>query len=124
MWRSTCFELFVRPPGGEAYVEFNVSGRCWAAYRFRRYRDGMEDARIEMAGAPWEAGDGHVSQTASIEWPAAALESLDSARLGLSAVIEEEGGRISYWALAHPGASPDFHHADCFVADLPPRPAA
>jgi hypothetical protein len=30
-------------------------------------------------------------------------------RAALAAVIEEEGGRPSYWALAHNGLKPDFH---------------
>jgi len=38
-------------------------------------------------------------------------------RLGLSAVIEEAGGRKSYWALAHPQGKPDFHHADGFACE-------
>ena len=40
-------------------------------------------------------------------------------RLGLSTVIEDGDGGISYWALAHPSAKPDFHHPDSFVLDLP-----
>ena len=39
-------------------------------------------------------------------------------QLGLSAVIEEAGGRLSYWALAHPPGRPDFHHSDCFALEL------
>jgi hypothetical protein len=39
-------------------------------------------------------------------------------RLGLSAVIEELGGRKSYWALAHPPGNADFHHSDCFAYEL------
>ena len=39
-------------------------------------------------------------------------------RLGLSAVIEEANGRLSYWALAHPAGRPDFHHADCFTCEF------
>jgi hypothetical protein len=40
-------------------------------------------------------------------------------QLGLSAVLEEADGTKSYWALAHPpGDKPDFHHADCFAAQL------
>jgi hypothetical protein len=39
--------------------------------------------------------------------------------LGLSAVIEEANGRLSYWALAHPPGKPDFHHSDCFALELP-----
>jgi hypothetical protein len=40
-------------------------------------------------------------------------------QLDLAAVIEERGGRISYWALAHPPGKPDFHHSDCFTLEFP-----
>jgi hypothetical protein len=39
-------------------------------------------------------------------------------RLGLSAVIEETNGTISYWAVAHPPGKADFHHSDCFALEL------
>jgi hypothetical protein len=39
-------------------------------------------------------------------------------RYGLSAVIEEEGGNLSYWAIAHPEGKPDFHAPACFVGEL------
>jgi hypothetical protein len=40
-------------------------------------------------------------------------------RLGLAAILEEQDGTKSYWALAHPDAEkPDFHHPDCFAAQL------
>jgi hypothetical protein len=45
-------------------------------------------------------------------------------RLGLAAVIEEKGGRISYWALAHAPGKPDFHHRDCFQLRLPAASAS
>jgi hypothetical protein len=38
--------------------------------------------------------------------------------VSIAAVIEEEGGKMSYWALAHPPGQPNFHHPDCFVASL------
>ena len=38
-----------------------------------------------------------------------------AAGLGLSAILEEEDGTISYWALAHPPGRPDFHHPDCLA---------
>jgi hypothetical protein len=41
-----------------------------------------------------------------------------------SAIIEEEDGTKSYWALAHPREGPpDFHHPSCFVLELPPPSA-
>jgi hypothetical protein len=41
-------------------------------------------------------------------------------RVALSAVIEEEGGMLSYWALKHPPGKPDFHHPDAFALELEP----
>jgi hypothetical protein len=41
------------------------------------------------------------------------------ARLGLSAIIEDVAGNISYWAARHAAGKPDFHHPDSFVLDLP-----
>ena len=44
---------------------------------------------------------------------------MDSAiEVGLSAVIEEQGGVLSYWALRHPPGKPDFHHRDSFAMEL------
>ena len=52
--------------------------------------------------------------------PASALLSLPPgpARLGLTAVIEEAGGRLSYWALRHPAERPDFHDAGGFALEV------
>jgi len=36
----------------------------------------------------------------------------------MTAVIEEEGGAKSFWALAHASGKPDFHDAACFVGEL------
>jgi hypothetical protein len=38
--------------------------------------------------------------------------------LALSAVIEDEDGVLSYWALKHPAGKPDFHHRDAFALEL------
>lgn len=116
LWRQTCFEAFVAE-SGRAYRELNFapSGQ-WAAYAFDGYREGMRDApiarpRIETLEARnrYElrvqlAIDGGLKQ---------------GSRLGLSAVIEGNDGRKSYWALAHPSGEPDFHHPDCFALELP-----
>ena len=118
LWQATCFELFLKPDGGSAYVELNLSpSERWNAYDFAAYRWDMQerpfprepectlrlgssfaifDAAIPVAGLPGSACD-----------------------MGLSAVIEEQGGVMSYWALAHPDAKPDFHAPACFAATLP-----
>jgi hypothetical protein len=122
LWRHTCFEAFVRALPSAAYYEFNFSPSTqWAAYRFGGYREAMTVA--SEIGAP---AIGLQSNAESCQLTATlalvGLASLPSDaiwRLGVSAVIEETGGSLSYWALAHPAGSADFHHSDCFAHELP-----
>jgi hypothetical protein len=117
LWRHTCFEAFVRPAPGEAYYEFNFAASTqWAAYAFDGYRRGMR-ATPEI-GAPRIAVDCTPERFALRA--ALQLDRLPSGRraLGLAAVIEDESGRLSYWALAHAPGKPDFHCADCFTCEI------
>lgn len=122
LWRTTCFELFAKPMGGEAYFEFNFSPSFrWAAYVFDGYRTGMREFPShdpEIAINPSLMETFFLAVESMPELPNLAM------RLGFSAVIEELDGTKSYWALAHPPGKPDFHHPDCFVLDLPALPRA
>lgn len=122
LWRHTCFELFCA--GGEqlAYYELNFSPSSeWAIYRFDSYRKGM--ASVEVQLAPRISVQQHLSGLhvdANVDLGGlSTLRDCRVLRLALSAVIEEADGRLSYWALAHPAAKPDFHHADAFALSLP-----
>jgi hypothetical protein len=120
LWRHTCFEAFVRPVPGEAYVEFNFAPSTqWAAYRFSGTRNGMRVAN-EISAPRVEVRSNGAGAELQISLELDRLLPSDAAwRLGLSAVIEETSGRKSYWALAHPPGKPDFHHSDCFALELP-----
>lgn len=119
LWRTTCFELFVRAPGAAAYSEFNLSpSERWAAYDFAGYRDGMAERPVPRDPVcTLRKGQDLAIFDAAI--PLSALPDLPW-DYSLTAVIEEEGERISYWAIAHPPGKPDFHHPTCFAATLPP----
>jgi hypothetical protein len=39
-------------------------------------------------------------------------------RIALSAVIEDERGSVSYWALKHAPGKPDFHHPAGFILEV------
>jgi predicted GIY-YIG superfamily endonuclease len=118
LWKTTCFEAFLRLPGSARYVEYNASPSSqWAAYRFDDYRAGMAELPIETAPEIGnDASESHfaleVTYVLPAEWAGQPLA------LGLSAVIEEIDGTKSYWALAHPPGAPDFHHGDCFTLQL------
>lgn len=117
LWQTTCFELFLRPADGHDYCEFNLSpSERWAAYDFSGYREGMRERPLEREPqAALRLGSSFAIFDAAI--PLSALPPEDCA-MNLAAVIEEEGGAKSYWALAHPAHKPDFHDPACFVATL------
>lgn len=49
LWQTTCFELFLKRPGDDAYIEFNFSPSGeWAAWTFERYREGRRDLEIAL----------------------------------------------------------------------------
>lgn len=119
LWRTTCFEAFVRVEGQPAYRELNFSPAGeWAAYRFRDYRD-PDRCDADLLATPGiqlvalQARGLELLVDLRIDLPPGPV------RLGLSAVVEEKGGRFSYWALAHPEGEPDFHSDACFALELP-----
>ncbi|MBM5812667.1 MAG: DOMON-like domain-containing protein [Gammaproteobacteria bacterium] len=106
LWRETCFELFLRPPAGTAYREFNFApSGAWAAWTFADRRSGRRD--LELPAAPAITCRYDVAQwQVEIRLPLAPEPAL---RAGLSAVLQERDGELSYWALAHGGPRQDFH---------------
>jgi hypothetical protein len=46
------------------------------------------------------------------------LQSASHLQVGLSAVVEEESGTLSYWALKHGPGKADFHCPDGFLLEL------
>jgi hypothetical protein len=115
LWRHTCFEAFVG--AGAAYYEFNFAPSThWAAYRFSSYRTGMRVAtEISAPQITVQSSLERYTLQASLELDQLLLPRGAMLRLGLSAVIEENSGHRSYWALAHPTGKADFHHSDCFT---------
>ena len=130
LWVHTCFEAFVGLPESSAYLELNFSSSGqWAAYRFDSYRQGMTPA-LEVAPRL-------VRQVREQRLELEAEVSLDGIlppgpgpgprtprelrlRIGLSTVVEDREGRLSYWALRHPPGRPDFHHPESFSLVLEP----
>jgi len=122
LWKRTCFEAFVLPEGGEAYLELNLAPSTrWAAYRFDSHRQGMRDAaEIAPLDIHPRVAPGRLSLGASFDLgvlPGFDIEA--DWRIGLTAVIEAADGRISYWSLAHPLEKPEFHHSGGWIGRLP-----
>jgi hypothetical protein len=130
LWQHTCLEAFVARTGESAYQEFNFSpSGQWATYRFSAER--VRDLSAEAAAPPCAPELVFVEQPQALDlqvWlPREVLPDATAGApviLGLGAVLETHDGQLSYWALHHPAARPDFHHRAglAHVLDLPPFP--
>ena len=130
LWRHTCFEAFVRIDDAPWYLELNFSpSGQWAAYRLEGYRDGMgpleleEPPRIVVSREEPAEPAGHrpclLELDALVRLPLLSGSRGRGLRLGLCAVVEDDAGGLSYWALHHAPGRPDFHHPHAFALELP-----
>ena len=114
LWQHTCCEIFIAPKGGTLYREFNFSPSGeWAAFEFQRYREGaaLADAALNPRIAV-RRGEERLELEARVPYPA------EASSVALCAVIEDQAGGLSYWAIKHPAGKPDFHHPVGFALDL------
>jgi hypothetical protein len=127
LWKHTCFEAFVRTAESPSYYELNFStAKQWAAYHFDSYRSGMKPVELVRApGIEMRTAVDHLELDAVLPLPIT-FDSVAAraALLALSAVIEEDNGRLSYWSARHPPGKPDFHHHDAFALELQPMKSA
>lgn len=117
LWQTTCFELFLQPGDGPGYTELNLSpSERWNVYDFTAPREGMAERPMPREpDCTMRLGTDVAIFDAAI--PAAGLPAAPW-RCGFTAVIEEQGGHKSYWALVHGSEVPDFHDPACFTATV------
>ena len=122
LWQHSCFETFLRAAGASAYFEFHFApSGAWAGYRFAARRDGRTDCAMP---APQILAHQHANGfLLEAAFDRSSIAELATAELeaGISAVIEDAQGALSYWALAHAGSAPDFHDPAGFRMRLPAR---
>jgi len=120
LWAHTCFEAFIRAPAAADYYELNFApSRQWSVYRFKAYREGMSSP--DLGASPdisVRRFDDRLEVDATLSLRDLSLQGAPRLQLALTAVVEEENGTLSYWALRHGPGKPDFHSPDGFVLDL------
>ena len=111
LWEHTCFELFLGSDNSSGYREFNLSpSGAWNVYSFTGYRSGMKPEPL-FKTLPFDVGtvtDSRLELSLSID--PAFISGASNTLIGLSAVLAHVSGEKSFWALSHPGSTPDFHN--------------
>src|SRR5262245_36879984 len=109
LWKSTCFEAFLRTPGSAAYLELNFSPSSeWAVYRFDDYRQGMTP--IDADPPPrivCRRRDDTLTADIDVHLHSLGVSKRGDIDMALSTVVKDRHGATSYWALAHPPGQPD-----------------
>ena len=124
LWRTTCFELFMKSPSGTEYWEVNLApSRDWNVYRFTAYRSALQpELRIaDITIATEVAQTNLTSLRAALPLPPPLVG--QQLAVGISSVIEDTAGNLHYFALRHGGAKPDFHDPAGFDIKLDPASA-
>lgn len=117
LWRHTCCEVFIGSRSAPAYREWNLApSNAWQAYDFTAYRSGMRPAEVPPPVIHFDRRPSSLTLEARL--PLADPEPVGGVCLGVAAVLEDAGGTLSYWAISHPWARPDFHHPASFTLTL------
>lgn len=115
LWKHTCFEAFLQPIDEHGYLEFNFSpAGAWAAYRFGGRRAGRKPLELPRPPLISVTREDRLETSVQLLLPPGSR----SWRAGLSAVLEDDNGCLSYWALAHAGPQPDFHDPAGFLLEI------
>ena len=119
LWKETCFEFFIRHPGGE-YLECNFSPTgLWSCFSFSGFRRGRRD--IDLQNKPKISADnssGGFKLGVLLDFNGVLLTKYTEPKLfiALTIVIKMRDQRYCYYALGFPNGQADFHHEDGFLA--------
>ena len=120
LWEKTCFELFIKNEKDQ-FIEFNFAPNFeWNCFYF----DKKGGALAEWEKMPRPESDillsaEHFFMFVNIRkefFPEGFFNSNKKQILsaGISSVIKEKIGSLSYWAMTHADVQPNFHHFDSF----------
>jgi hypothetical protein len=119
LWEHTCFELFLASHGAEHYWEWNLSpAGHWNVFRLSGYRQGIQEEPAFQA-LPFTVQRHPEELSIALDIDLAILGPVNQPlEVGLSAVLQPQDGPLSFWALTHQDAAPDFHRRQGFIVRL------
>jgi hypothetical protein len=123
LWEQTCFEFFLAEGWTRSpqcpYWEFNLSpAGDWNIFSLSSYRQGLkEEAAVTTLPFTVRVLPQKLQLVILVDLTHL-IDPQQPLRLGISAVVLLKTGEQMFWAIAHCGTEPDFHHADSFVIEL------
>lgn len=116
LWEKSCFELFIKTKE-DSYIEFNFSPEFeWNCFYFpQKGAPLLEYARVDSVKTDilLSLDVFHlIVELDKKKFPDGFFQGALSA--GITSVIKETNGKMSYWALSHEDKRPNFHHFDSF----------
>ncbi|OYE03717.1 DOMON-like domain-containing protein [Nostoc sp. 'Peltigera membranacea cyanobiont' 232] len=119
LWKETCFEFFIGIKDSAQYWEFNLSpAGHWNAYYLDGYRQGMQE-ETAFEKLPFSVQNEADGLTLLLDVDLGKIISVEQAiEVGITTVVKDRGGEVTYWALTHKGAEADFHLRDSFIIQL------
>ncbi|MHC5823888.1 MAG: DOMON-like domain-containing protein, partial [Nostoc sp.] len=119
LWKDTCFEFFIGSKDSLRYWEFNLSpAGHWNVYRFDGYREGMQE-ETAFTILPFSVQNQADGLALALDVDLGKIVSENQAiEVGITTVIKDKDGEVTYWALTHQVAEADFHLRDSFIVKL------
>lgn len=117
LWEKSCFELFIKN-SKDSYVEFNFSPEFeWNAFYFEKKGDALSEyARIDKVEFDILLSLEVFHLIVKIDkkkFPDNFLN--NDLSVGITSVIKNKKGELSYWALSHHDTRPNFHDFRSFI---------
>ncbi|MDF5712210.1 MAG: DOMON-like domain-containing protein [Nostoc sp. S4] len=119
LWEGTCFEFFLGIKNSQKYWEFNLSpAGHWNVYCFDGYRQGMqEETALTILPFHVYIQANKLVLTLKMDLDKIILPE-QIIEVAITTVIKYIDDGVTYWALTHRGAQPDFHLRDSFIVEL------
>ncbi|MDO9181573.1 MAG: hypothetical protein Q7U04_04155 [Bacteriovorax sp.] len=116
LWEKTCFELFIKNEANQ-YIEFNFSPNFqWNCFYFNFQGEALKEwEQMQMPVIDVLLSSDHYLLFAEIKkdyFPEGFFDT--DLHAGITSVIKDKKGTLSYWALSHADTRPNFHHFDSF----------
>jgi hypothetical protein len=116
LWEKTCFELFIKN-ANDTYIEFNFSPDFeWNCFLFEKVKGlPVEYKKMESVNFDILFANDIVHVIIELQkkmFPENFFEGPLSA--GITSIIIDKKGDISYWALSHEDIKPNFHLFESF----------